>query len=194
MRVALRLLLLAGLAPALLVGAGAYNAAQTDARAIGVSVVTDSTAYLSVAANGAHAYDCLVDEIGGRLAITLGALDGTCASTGAGAGINEGDGSNAAKLSRYALHDLLVVANKGTRTVSLWVNATADANAAGALLEAAKESTTGQMTDGDYAAASATPLTLTVGSVAYVGVRVTSGTTTAGTDVTGTLTIVGRAS
>lgn len=192
MRAALRLLLLAGIAPALLVGAGAYNAARTDARAIAVAVVSDSDAYLSVAANGAHAYDCVVSEAAGKLAITLGALDAGCASAGAGAGINAGDGADAAKRSRYAFHDLLVVTNKGTRALDLWVNATVDANGAGATIEAAKEATTGQMTDADYAASTATPLALAVGGVAYVGVRVDSGTTTAGTDVTGTLTLTAR--
>lgn len=192
MRVALRMLLFAGVVPALLVGAGAYNAAQTGARAIGVSVVTDATSYLAVAANGAHAYDCLVSETAGRLAIALDALDTGCASAGAGSGINGGDGSDAAKSSRYAFHDLLVVTNKGTRAVLLWANASVATGGSGALLEAAKEATTGQMTDADYAASSATPLHLAVGGVAYVGVRVTSGATTAGGDITGTLSLVGR--
>lgn len=191
MRVALRLLLLAGIAPALLVGAGAYNAAQTSARAIGAEVVTDATSYLSVTANGAHAYDCLVSQTAGRLAIALDALDG-CDVAGGGAGISAGDGSDATKYSRYAFHDLLVVTNKGTRPVNLWVNASVATGGSGALIEAAKEATTGQMTDADYAATSATALPLAVGGVAYVGVRVKSGTTTAGTDITGTLTLVGR--
>jgi len=191
-RAAVWALVLAALAPAALLGASAYEAAQLEARGVVVEVVADAAAYLAVAANGDHAYDCLVAEQDGRLVITIGALTG-CADPGAGTGINAGDGSDAAKWSRYAFHDLLVATNKGTTTALLWVNATTDANAAGALLDTAKEASAGTMTDADYAATSATPLTLAVGESAFVGLRAISGTLTAGNFVEGTLTIVSRA-
>lgn len=191
MRLALRLLLLAGLAPVLFLGAGAYQAAELEGRSIGVSIVTDGVAYLAVSANPAHAYDCLVSTVDGKVSVAIDALDAGCASAGAGLGIPAGDGSTAAKYSRYAFHDLLLVTNKGTRAIKVWVNATTETNANGAVLDVAKKATSATMVDADYAASSATSLDLAVGASGYVGIRANSGTMTAG-QLDGTIVVTGR--
>lgn len=193
MRPALRLLLLAGMLPALFVGASAYQSSQLAPRGVAVQVVGDATAYLGVAATPAHAYACLVtQDPSGSVVVRIDGLEAGCAVAGSGAGINAGDGATAAKYSRYAFHDLLRLTNKGTQSIRVWVNATTDANGAGALVEAARKTTAGAMTDADYSANAAAPITIAVGSHAYVGVRVKSGTLVAGNSVDGALVLETR--
>lgn len=191
-RRAFSLLALAALALAGLQAASAYNRADVAPRAVTASVVADSAAYLALAKNGASPHRCFVSESGttGRLSISFGATTG-CGSDGGGTGINAGSASDAAKRGRYAFHDLLLVTNKGTKTVKVWANATTSSGSS-SLLEVAKKTASGAMADADYAASSATALTLAPGATAYVGVRATSGTLTSGS-VTGSITVEGRA-
>lgn len=191
MRLAVLLLAAAGLAPALIAGAGAFNAGSVAARTIQVSIATDANAYLSLAANAASPHDCFVDvSAGGKASITFDTVAAGC-SEGTGTGIAQGDGSDAAKYSRFAFHDILTVTNKGTKPILFWVNATTT-SAGGSSIEVAKRPTSGAMSDGDYAATSATSETLAVGAIGYVGVRVKTGTLISGNNVQGAVSIDAR--
>lgn len=189
MRLGLRLLMLAGLIPAMLVGASAFDRAAGIERGVSVSVVGDAAAYLSVQANSASPHDCFVSESGstGKITISFSATSASCGSNGGGTGVNAAWGTGAGNFTRYGFHDLLLVTNKGTRTVSLWANATSSAGT----VDVAKKATSGQMTPSDYAETSATPLSLAVGGTAYLGVRVNTTTLQSGS-VTGTLEVVAR--
>lgn len=194
MRVALLLCCLAGLVPLGLVGAGAFNYAEVSPRTVSVTLATDADAYLALSANAASPHDCFVTvSAGGKASVSFDAVDAGC-SAGTGAGIAQGDGSTGSKYSRYAFHDILKVTNKGTRPLLLWANASTTSGGS-SLVEVAKRSAAGAMSDGDYVTSSATPLDpLTVGSTAYLGIRVKSGTLTSGNDVLGTITIEARRS
>lgn len=185
MRLALRAVVAVGLLLALLSGTSAFNFGSSTGRAISVDIVGDASAYLALAANTASPHDCFVSESGttGKLSVSFAAASG-CDAAGAGTGVNAGLGSDSAKFTRYAFHDLLLVTNKGTNSILLWVNATSTTGT----LDVAKKTSSGAMTDADYAASSATSVSLTVGSTAYVGLRVNTTTLSSG-NVAGTVAL-----
>lgn len=191
MRLALKLFVLAALVPSLVLGSAAFSKGSTGGRTITVDVVGDAAAYLAVVANPSSPHTCFAPEQtspsteSGKLKIDFGSA-ASCAG-GTGTGVNAGDSGG--KRVRYAFHDLLKVTNKGTRTILVWVNATTTTTSSGQVIHVAKSATTGQMTDSDslYSATSATPLTLTVGSSGYVGVRLKTGSLASGS-IAGTVT------
>lgn len=189
MRAALRLLIVAAMVPVLLGGSAAFNAAQSNTRPIAVTIAGDASAYLSIAANGASPHQCFVSESGstGKLSISFVQTTAGCGANGGGTGINPAYSTTTGNFTRYAFHDILLVTNKGTTTLNLWANAT---SSAGDLL-VAKKGTASTMTDADYVATSATPLTISVGNSAYLGVRVNTTTLTSGS-VSGTVDLVAR--
>jgi hypothetical protein len=187
MRLALRLLCLAGLLPALAVGVSAFDFSDGGARAVSVTISGDAAAYLSVAERDGP-NDCFVTESGasGKISISFASAAG-CDAAGAGTGINAAVGNGAGNFTTYAFHDLLLVTNKGTRAIAFWANATSTSGT----LDVAKAGTLGTMTGASYAASSATPLSIAVGSTAYVGVRVNTTTLQSGS-VSGSVDLVAR--
>lgn len=187
MRGALWGMVLVALALSVSLGSSAFNYATT-ARAVQVVVAGDAAAYLGIAAMSDSPHRCFVDTADGKLSITFDTPSTGCGA-GTGTGINAGDGSTSGKYSRYAFHDILQLTNKGQTTLFLWVNATTDTGSESAL-DVALEPSAGQMTDAKYSTAEA--LTgWTIGSNAYVGVRVKSGMLSSGS-VTGTLSVEAR--
>lgn len=196
MRVALRLLVAVGLLPLLLAGSAAFNAGTTGGRGVTVNIVGDSAAYLAVLPNGDSPHACFVTEQSspasesGKIKIDFGSAAG-CAAGGAGTGVNAGD--SASKRVRYAFHDLLLITNKGTRTILVWVNATTSPPDSGQAIHVAKNTLANQMTDSDtlYKASNPDSVSLAVGASAYVGVRIKTGTVSSGS-ITGTVEIDAR--
>lgn len=189
MRLALRLLIVAGLVPVLIGGTAAFGAVQVSPRSIGATVTGDASAYLALAANSASPHRCFVSESGttGKLSISFAATTADCGANGGGLGINAASSAVAGNFTRYAFHDILQVTNKGLTTLNLWVNASSTTGT----LDVAKKATTSSMTDADYAGTTSDSLTLAVGSSAYVGIRVNTTTLTSGS-VTGTVHFVAR--
>lgn len=170
--------------------ASAFTSADLEPRAVVVSVVADADAYVSAKANPATPHACFVDVAAGKLSLGFDATGPSCTFDGGGAGINGGDGSDAAKYGRYAFHDLLLVTNQGMNTVRVWINATTTSTLDSALTVAG-ELGPRAMTDADYSAAVG-PFTLAPGEDVYVGVRVHSGKLQSSSSVTGAITIEAR--
>lgn len=189
MRRAFLVVLAAGLLAAGLTASTAFNLA-TGSRNVAVHIVGDGSAYLKVAANPSSPHKCFVSTSNGRTTISVGSVGATCGAQGAGTGLNPGDGATGAQHARYAFDDLLLVTNAGTKRVLLWVNATTS-SAGSSKVDAAVKAASGAMADADYAVSQATPVTLTVGSSAYVGVRVDTGSLASGS-VFGNLTLEAR--
>ncbi|GEM_PF-3235276 len=192
MRRALQLLLAAALLVAGAASSSAFNREKAS-RNVTVNLVGDGSGYLAVAANPSSPHKCFVSTSNGRTLLSFGAIGATCSSQGAGNGVNSGDGATGAQHSRYAFHDLLLVTNEGTKRVVLWVNATTSSGGS-SRVDVAMKASSGAMSDSDYATSLATPITLTTGSSAYVGVRVDTGSLGAGSSVFGNLTLEARLS
>lgn len=189
MRAALLTFLAVGFATSLAVGASAFNWGSVS-RAVGVTIVTDSAAYVGIDAYASSSHRCFVDTTNGKISITFDTPSAGCGS-GAGTGVNAGDGSATAKYSRYAFHDILAIVNKDSGSRFLWVNATTSSGSSSAV-EIAIKTTAGTMTDSDYSGAvSLTSASFPLAGTAYLGVRVKSGTLTSGS-VTGTITVEAR--
>ena len=94
--------------------ASAFNYASLTARSVGATIVTDSNAYLAIAAQDSD-HSCFVNVDGTTGKIDV-AFDDDCAGT-TGTGINPG--------STVYYHDLLKITNKGTKAITfLQVNLT----------------------------------------------------------------------
>ena len=171
--------------------AAAFQYADLAPRDVKVYLVADSAAYVALSANGGSKHTCFVSEDGGtgKLSVSMGAISG-CPGGGAGTGINPGVAADG-RSTRYAFHSLLNVTNKGTKTVNVWVNATTTSGSS-SLLETAIKADGQTMSDSDYAASTATPLSLAPGQLLQVGLRATTGSLTAGNPVTGTIQVVAR--
>ncbi|HUR69791.1 MAG TPA: hypothetical protein VM370_11155 [Candidatus Thermoplasmatota archaeon] len=172
MRVALAAILVAA---ALWTGAHAFSAADPGARDVTATVVGDASSYLSVAVNAAspHAAFATQDATTGLISMSFAQPAGVT-----GTGVNPGAG--------YYFHDLLKITNQGNATAYVQATAAATTGSVAACLASA----TGAMTRTCYGAASpANALSLTVGSVAYVGVHVNATGLSSGS-VAGSLHIV----
>lgn len=189
MRLAVRLLALVALAPALIVGSSAFSVDKVGDRALTATIVGDASAYVALEPNPDSSHKCFATQSGttGKVVIAFASVTSTCHAAGTGLGI--GNGAASGKYSRYAFHDILRVTNKGTKTILVWANATLDAGQTTGALEVAKSSTAWSMTDSSYAASSATALTLTPGSAIFLGVRVNSGELAAGSTLQGTILV-----
>lgn len=168
----------------------AFQYGDLTPRTVRVDLVADGSAYVALSANGASAHRCFVSVDGnGKLSVSMGAI-ASCPGGGAGTGINPGVSADS-RSTRYAFHGILNVTNQGTKTVKVWVNATTTSGSS-SLLETALKATGQTMADADYAASTATPLSLTPGQTLHVGLRATTGSLTAGSPVTGTIQVVAR--
>lgn len=190
MRAAVQVTLAAALVVGGILASTAFSRA-TQTRDVTVRLVGDASAYLKLAANPSSPHKCFVATTNGVTSIGFASIGATCASQGAGTGLNPGDGATGASHARYAFHDLLLVTNQGTKSVLLWVNATTSSAGSSSVLAAGK-TTAGGMTDADYAA-SLGPYTLATGASLYLGVRVDTGSLAAGSHVFGNLTLTARA-
>ncbi|HVL46926.1 MAG TPA: hypothetical protein VM889_00035 [Candidatus Thermoplasmatota archaeon] len=164
--------------------ADAFNRAEAAPRAIGVEVVGDAAAYLSIAAYAPNPHACVVTTSGGIIAIAFS----DCMS-GGGTGMNPGSDADAGNRTTYWFHDLLVVTNKGTKPILVWVNATTT-SAGGSAVTVGRHADPGQMTTGLYSASSGA-MSLAAGHDLFVGVGLHGGSL-AGGSVTGALRFTAR--
>lgn len=177
MRLALWTLIVVAALSSLTLGSSAFNYARAE-RTIQVSIADDSLAYLAMAENGLSPHRCFVDETDGKLSITFDTPSSGCGS-GAGTGINPGDGTTSGRYARYAFHDLLIITNKARSPLILWVNASTG-QPSESNIDVALETSAGQMVDAAYSNAEVVT-DLAVGSQVYMGLRVKSGMIASGT-------------
>jgi len=150
----------------------AFSAGNTGARTLTASVVNDADAFLAIEANSASPHKDFVSVVDGRTVLTFDAANPNAAGTG----MNPG--------STYMFDAILKVTNKGTATVNIDVLIGGDD---ASLCEVAL-TTAGTQGDADYSANPA-PLASAVGSVAYLGIKLSAAGLAAGDAVDCTLTV-----
>ncbi|MFA5860335.1 MAG: hypothetical protein WDA16_01435 [Candidatus Thermoplasmatota archaeon] len=176
-----------GVLASLTLGASAFNWGSVSARTVTITLVGDSSAYLSIAATSGGAHACFVSTVNGKVTLKF---DSSCGG-GVGTGLGAGDGSTSSRYSKADLNDILTITDQGDRTVDVYVNATTSSGSSSSV-KVQTATSTGTMTDGSYSTA-ATMRSLVVGGAMYVGVQVNSGTVASGQSVSGTITIDARA-
>lgn len=170
----------ASLAAASVFAASAFNYADLAPRTVLATIVADNNAYLSVASYDAE-YACYVAYTNGKIDVTWDS--GTsCVAGATGTGVN-GD-------AVYYFHDVLVITNKGTKTLTnLWLNMSTDAKISIAVAETAGTITT----DSTYAQTKTITTNLDPGDTWYVGFKIdTSSMSTSDTSISRTLSIEAR--
>lgn len=190
MKSALKVLILLALLPALTVASSAFNQTTIGPRTLSVEIVEDHKAYLTLSGYGRHS--CFVETLAnGSVEIHFDTPTSDCYAAGTGQGVNVGTSTYT---HRYAFHDVLSIANSGTKALYVWANVTTTSLSSSSV-EIAKKDVAGTMADADYyTGASSTKLTIPVGDSGYMGVRVKPGTLTAGNDIQGWVTISARRS
>lgn len=162
---------------AAMLASSAFNYADLDPRTVLATVVADEDAYLSIAASDAD-YDCFVGSTNGKIDVTWDSED-SCAGT-------EGDGMNTEAV--YYYHDVLVITNKGTKTITnVWLNMS---TATPITININTDPST--MQTADTYADKKTISSLAVGDSWYVGFRIDTTGVAAGSNIDKTLSIEAR--
>lgn len=154
--------------------AAAFNATDTGARTVSVTVVGDSASYLGIEENGASPHKNFLSTTGSpaKITISFGSATGVT-----GTGVNPDAG--------YQFDDVINVTNQGTAPVKLIVNGTATTGS----IKVCYKATASQMSNGCYATSVTATTTLAVGSKGYVGIAVNS-TGVSGSSFSGNIRIV----
>lgn len=114
MRTSLSIIALAALVAATVFAASAFNYADLTPRAVTATVVEDDDAYLAIAASDPD-YACMVDMTNGRIDVHWNSEASDCNAQATGDGFN--------KDAIYYYHDVLIITNKGTKTIAnLYLN------------------------------------------------------------------------
>lgn len=156
MRVSFLTFLTASLVAAGFIASSAFNYADLEPRTVIAEVVTDDNGYMAIAAYDTD-YDCYVAYTNGRIDVTWDG--GTSCGAGGGTGVNPD--------SIFYFHDVLILTNKGTKTLTdIWLNMTdtditININAAAAT-----------MTTSDTYAAAKTISNLAPGDSYYIGFKI----------------------
>lgn len=159
---------------AAMLATSAFNYADLSPRTVLATIVADNNAYLSVAASDAD-YSCFVAYTSGKIDVTWDGED-TCAGT-------EGDGLNTEAV--YYYHDVLILTNKGTKTITnIWLNM----SSATPITQNINSAVATMKTTDTYADAK-TITSLAVGGSYYIGFRIDTAGVASGTSISKTLSI-----
>lgn len=157
--------------------ASAFNYADLAPRNVDVTIVTDNNGYLAIASYDAD-YACYTEQTVSGIDVTW---DGGTSCADSGTGINPD--------SDYYFHDVLIITNKGTKTITnIWLNMTAASK-----IYLNINSAAGTMTTGDSYAYQKSIANLAPGASYYIGFHIdATGLTTANSPISDTLSIEAR--